>query len=673
MAASKKNSRRFVKRSRTVEDQNMLLETFWATARNAPHRRFLLAEGRKAITYGEAADAVRRIVARQVTTVGRVVLVASNTDHFVLVLLASIATAREVYVVSDHDLAEPALFPVLQGDHQLLQPRDMYTAVAGTLSEDGGLRSEDIPEPLGECTVAFFSSGSTGQKKLICFRAQTLARRALSWAGNFGLGGEDIFFCTSTLAHSHGLNIHLVPALVLGAGLSLTDLRTMTVWRLAKQFALVSPTVFTALPVLYRALVVHSVDLDFGSVRLAIAGSEPLDSELHAELRARYFLDVLDQFGCAESGPVCLVEHRMGQRYVGRILDGKSLRIGELGVGGVRTLRAESDVMADEIITHERRISKPPHVELGDMTCETPQGLRLLSRGDVLLNAQGRPLSCDEVESSIASAVQLQACAIFLGKDGTADVLYEGEDAQAPRIREHAVVSLGIDLNAVLRVNRVPLSSSGKRIRNLGALSGTMLLSDVGRQGCEKWLRRHFELVKQYDGADRHEVAARADNPAAFNSLTSAELTFHNDAYDYANVPRFLALYCVQPSATGGATHVSDASVALATLPEETGRFLREAEFDFFTEPARFHGYPPQGVRAPVLGQHTVRFSAGYLRRAAPEVAQPHIERFSEALQEHRETYALKAGELLLVNNRRMLHARSAFTGHRLLYRFWLS
>jgi hypothetical protein len=193
-----------------------------------------------------------------------------------------------------------------------------------------------------------------------------------------------------------------------------------------------------------------------------------------------------------------------------------------------------------------------------------------------------------------------------------------------------------------------------------------------GFEQCYSWLRQRFTIVTQYDGKSHHEISARP-NPAGFNSTTSDEIDFHNDAYDYELVPPYVALFCACPATSGGETFVSAIDESLATLSAESIRFLSTELVFFATPPARFFRTPNTGVRDVPIRPGSTRFSVSYLRGQSREEDQKHILELRDALRVRRSVYSLRGGDMLLFDNIRYLHSRAAFVGaQRMLHRFWL-
>ena len=190
---------------------------------------------------------------------------------------------------------------------------------------------------------------------------------------------------------------------------------------------------------------------------------------------------------------------------------------------------------------------------------------------------------------------------------------------------------------------------------------------------CQRWLSERFRLVPQYDGELVHAVTPSDDKRPGFNSTTTGAVDFHNDAYDYARVPRYVALYCEQSARSGGRTMTTEVAPAVNLLGSQAWHFLRTAQVEFKTAPARYFDTPGTGVRATILAGSALRFSVNYLETVLPLDSHRHIHDFRDCLTRYTQVHELRSGDVLVFDNQRLLHAREAFTGPRRLYRFWMA
>ena len=191
---------------------------------------------------------------------------------------------------------------------------------------------------------------------------------------------------------------------------------------------------------------------------------------------------------------------------------------------------------------------------------------------------------------------------------------------------------------------------------------------------CTAFLQESFELIPQYAGNSVHYVESKSDDAANFGSRTEGGLGFHNDGYDYADVPSYIGLYCLQSDCEGGETYFSDFKKAWKTLDEEQRAALLTEKFFFQTDPAKYYNTPSSGLTSQILDGDTFRFSYAYIKRLVDdEHFNSCLDALNSALVARKEAVKLEPGDLILINNKAFAHGRGAFKGIRKLARYWLS
>jgi alpha-ketoglutarate-dependent taurine dioxygenase len=159
-------------------------------------------------------------------------------------------------------------------------------------------------------------------------------------------------------------------------------------------------------------------------------------------------------------------------------------------------------------------------------------------------------------------------------------------------------------------------------------------------------------------------IAPRPNARAAL--ATDLEMQLHTD-HPRA---RWIGWHCVSQSSEGGVSLLKDARLALWTLPASTRAALAEVTMGCHQV------FPRDLERWPVvrndLGVKDWIFFTPWFRR---EGADEHLDAFVAALdQVETETVVLEPGQVLLIDNSRMLHGRTAIGGDkdRLLIRHWI-
>jgi hypothetical protein len=164
-----------------------------------------------------------------------------------------------------------------------------------------------------------------------------------------------------------------------------------------------------------------------------------------------------------------------------------------------------------------------------------------------------------------------------------------------------------------------------------------------------------------------HDTGRHQGQPS-YEGLGSGELAAHTEGSKLKTPPRLLLNACAQPAESGGVCLLTDGRAVYADLAANDPEAL-----EALSEPTAglFGGH--DGTLAPVFGHPsdgliTLRLRMDRLVAWNPLVT-PHIRTLAQTIARHQHPLYLKAGDAYLIDNRRWLHARSAFTGQRRLYR----
>lgn len=152
--------------------------------------------------------------------------------------------------------------------------------------------------------------------------------------------------------------------------------------------------------------------------------------------------------------------------------------------------------------------------------------------------------------------------------------------------------------------------------------------------------------------------ASKADRPAYFSNDA---FPLHTDLSYVVNPPRFLLMLCLAPDASGGGLiTVSDCQHAWRRLSSSNRRPLTMPQFRFRNPPNT-----PTGdagalpISYSAHGWHVWRYRRDSM--SVPEDTLSAIDDFAFILEQTTTTFGLSAGELLIVDNHRMTHGRTAF------------
>lgn len=222
---------------------------------------------------------------------------------------------------------------------------------------------------------------------------------------------------------------------------------------------------------------------------------------------------------------------------------------------------------------------------------------------------------------------------------------------------------------------RVEVRQSGTVSRLVHALSniGFALLDGVPDANSLLALARSIATIVPHRDSRPDGVTVLADRGSAstrggFAGFGRRELIPHTDRSGVEHPPGLLMMACGQPATVGGECVVIDGSAVYADLAEnepEAVQTLSTPRSAFFGGAAGYLGsvFTPESN-----GRITVRLRLDELARFSPDAAQ-WLATLRSAIDRHVTTVALRAGQGYVLDNRRWLHGRRAFTGNRVLYR----
>lgn len=197
-------------------------------------------------------------------------------------------------------------------------------------------------------------------------------------------------------------------------------------------------------------------------------------------------------------------------------------------------------------------------------------------------------------------------------------------------------------------------------------------------------------LARQPDGTLSNEVKASPGFADRHHTKSPNAIQVHTEAPGWRLPPRYLALHChVQAVCSGGQTELADMDVFIASLDEDLRQLVGEREIEWPAYPSNDPG--DTGVRRPIIervaDRRIIRMSYNLLKSGAyaPPVDGPPnpplgaegadlAERVVEFFHRSKISVLIPEGVILLWNNQRMLHARSAYRDlRRHLTRYWLA
>ncbi|WP_328952919.1 TauD/TfdA family dioxygenase [Kitasatospora purpeofusca] len=180
----------------------------------------------------------------------------------------------------------------------------------------------------------------------------------------------------------------------------------------------------------------------------------------------------------------------------------------------------------------------------------------------------------------------------------------------------------------------------------------------------EPWQHRDADP----DGLTVIRDTGQHDGRAGFAGLGRGDLELHTECAQLPRPPRLMVLACVRAAEDGGESLVVDGKAVLAELAAS-----RPAALEALSAPRAAYFGGSDGQFAPVLehlrgGQWRLRLRQDELARFSPE-AQAHFPALRRAVEHHTSRMRLACGQALVLDNHRVLHGRTRFTGERLLLR----
>ncbi|MFD7734435.1 TauD/TfdA family dioxygenase [Kitasatospora phosalacinea] len=164
------------------------------------------------------------------------------------------------------------------------------------------------------------------------------------------------------------------------------------------------------------------------------------------------------------------------------------------------------------------------------------------------------------------------------------------------------------------------------------------------------------------------DLGASIAGRSTFAGLGRGALAPHTDCTQAQDPPRLLLLACQQEGAVGGSSMLVDGRQVLGDVLRLGSEVLAA-----LSAPRAAYFGDADGRFGPVLeplgdDRWHLRYREDALARFSPD-AVPHLPALREAVRRNTVTVRLRTGQALLVDNHRVLHGRSAFTGERLMLR----
>lgn len=300
----------------------------------------LQSAGRVAVLINHGAgpaamtEALSTTLCRQVVTSRRFVTEARLEAH---VAAAESAGARIIWL------------------EELVQNISSWDRLAASLLRRRPLQRQDGRRP----AVILFTSGAEGRPKGVVLSGTNILANCLQVRSRIAFDGQDRALNTLPVFHAFGLTGGTLLPLLFGVPLALypSPLDVRTIAELAGRLR---PTILFGTDTFLNAYVRAADEGEFASLRLLVAGAEPVRAMTRQLWRQRYGLEILEGYGMTEASPVVSLNTRTHGKdgSVGRPLPGLRLRIEP-----VEGLQGEAEGLLS---------IQGPNVMLGYMTREAP-------------------------------------------------------------------------------------------------------------------------------------------------------------------------------------------------------------------------------------------------------------------------------------------------------------
>jgi long-chain acyl-CoA synthetase len=265
--------------------------------------------------------------------------------------------------------------------------------------------------PPGICHIKL-TSGSTGEPRLVAFRAEQLEADCRQIISTMGLHPDSPNLAVISAAHSYGFSNLILPLLLHGIPLVTTAnaLPGNVGHTLSQQKA---PLTVPAVPAMWRAW--HQAGfLSPNAIAVAISAGAPLPVDWEQEIHQTSGLKIHNFYGASECGGIAYDKTnnpRHNGSLTGSAMDGVNLSLntdGCLVVSGRSVAEGYwQDGRLDTSAVGQGRFITSDLVSLEE------QNVFLLGRSGDTINVAGRKVSPQSLEQILAALPGIKCCAIF--------------------------------------------------------------------------------------------------------------------------------------------------------------------------------------------------------------------------------------------------------------------
>ncbi len=330
------------------------------------------------------------------------------------------------------------------------------------------------PRRAGSDAVILFTSGSDSLPKGVALTHENLLANVAQAESRIAFSPADTLFNVLPAFHSFGLTGGTILPLVYGVRLYLYP-SPLHYKQIPDVAAKVRPTIMFGTDTFLAAYARTAEPADFESLRLLVAGAEPVQAETCRLWRERFGAEIVEGYGMTEASPVVALNTRSHSRpgTVGRVLPGIRTRIepvngiedgGRLWISGPNVMRG--------YLTGGSQVTVPPDGwhDTGDVVAFDREGyLSILGRARRFAKIAGEMVSLGAVEMLVQSLWpedRHAAVAIPDRKRGEKIVLLTtAAEPDRSALRSHGRKAGVTDLmipESFVRVDEIPMLGTGK-------------------------------------------------------------------------------------------------------------------------------------------------------------------------------------------------------------------
>jgi L-asparagine oxygenase len=220
--------------------------------------------------------------------------------------------------------------------------------------------------------------------------------------------------------------------------------------------------------------------------------------------------------------------------------------------------------------------------------------------------------------------------------------------------------------DGALLLRGLPVGDVGETPAHPGAPTGKDRASELTLLAVARLLGEPIGYVQEHGGGLVQDIVPdRAHEGRQLSTSSSVTLEWHTETAFHPHKPRYLLLLCLRgdPAAR---TMLCSISLVLPHLDAATIATLREPRFrtrpdaSFLDEGAVGELGPPMAVVTGVDAGLTFTYDEDLMVGTDTE-AQAALDRLGRAVRTHAAAVVLEAGDLLVIDNHRVVHARSPF------------